>query len=93
LIPERTNCDTELLELNEFLRSNTIALITVEPKKLCMLTREMLYGHRWDVFNWLIMNGVKIPHDLLLDARHPRPGAQSPDQSAGAAIDKPIAGC
>jgi hypothetical protein len=44
--------------------------------------RESFRLNRFAVMNWLVMNGVKIPTELLDDRTHPEVGAQMPDELA-----------
>ena len=39
--------------------------------------------HRFQVFSWLMLNGVAIPARLLDDRVHPEPGDQMPDETHG----------
>jgi hypothetical protein len=34
------------------------------------------------VINWLVMNGIKIPVELIDDRTHPEVGHQFPDQGS-----------
>ena len=42
--------------------------------------RDVMRLHRFQVFNWLMANGVAIPAVLLDDRTHPLPGDQRPDR-------------
>jgi hypothetical protein len=41
--------------------------------------REILRLHRFTVLNWLMMQGVSIPMNLLSDQTHPKVGSMLPD--------------
>ena len=42
--------------------------------------RSCMFWHRFQVMNWLMANGVKIPIELLSDQTHQPVGQQYPDQ-------------
>ena len=42
--------------------------------------RSCMFWHRFQVMNWLMANGVKIPLELLSDQAHQPVGQQYPDQ-------------
>jgi hypothetical protein len=73
--------DSRMLELKEFLYSSTEARAgrVKEPDRITRL-RELLWIHRFDVLTWLMQQGVAIPVQLVADATHARPGAQSVDK-------------
>lgn len=77
------------VELQEYLFSETLAKVAIrcsqddEPGKWDELrkhTREDFRWQRFAVMNWLIMNGVSIPAELLTDQAHPPVGQQYPDR-------------
>lgn len=78
------------MEMQEYLFANTSAefAIRCEKEKVNVAdidkardhVREMLRFHRFTVINWLMVNGVKIPVELLSDQTHPGVGFQTPDQ-------------
>jgi len=48
--------------------------------KLIKNIRESFRLQRFAVINWLLMNGVSIPPELLSDEAHPTVGNQYPDK-------------
>lgn len=55
-------------------------LRTVEAmRRIVVHVRETLRLGRFNVFNWLMMNGVGLPMVCVADATHPEVGAQAPD--------------
>lgn len=79
------------VEMQEFLFASTstqYAIKTVaeqhnvpEWDKVRDHIRGALRLHRFMVTNWLMLNGVKIPADLLADQAHPEVGQQMPDRN------------
>lgn len=79
------------VELQEYLFSFTAAQYAkrVAAEKHNVPDTEKIANHirgafrlnRFAVMNWLMMNGVKIPIELLDDRNHPEVGAQMPDKN------------
>ena len=72
----------EILEMEEFCfaHTSTDAAQRITPEELQAHLRENLRMHRFFVFNWLILNGVSLPVDLVADSLHAPVGQQQPDQ-------------
>lgn len=79
------------VELQEFLFSQTAARYALriyaeaQPGedvlgKVGNHIRGSLRLNRFATMNWLMMNGVTIPPELLDDRTHPEVGRQAPDQ-------------
>jgi len=78
------------VELQEFLFASASATFAaqleqqkhnvVEWDKLRDHIRGAMRIHRFTVINWLMMQGVKIPVELLDDKQHPEVGQQMPDR-------------
>lgn len=68
------------LELQEYLFAANIPNADAHSIKA---TRDCFYFHRFQVMNWLLMNGVSIPAHLLSDQAHPRIGLQTVDAENG----------
>ena len=74
----------EGVELQEFCFSETSAQFAVrkmeergnviDTDSIRAHIRGALRLHRFTVMNWLMMNGVKIPIELLADQNHPEVG-------------------
>lgn len=74
------NTGPSLLELKEYCFAHTEAGIRRPSEDREKHIRELLWIHRFDVFTWLMSNGVALPVELIGDKAHPRPGGQSVDQ-------------
>lgn len=73
--------EPRLLELKEFCVASTTSQNprgTAEVR--CKTLREILWMHRFDVYTYLMSQGVAIPPNVLCDEANPRPGDQSPDK-------------
>ncbi len=68
------------LELQEYLFA---ANLPNADKQLIANARSCFYYHRFQVMNWLMMNGVSIPSQILSDQTHPIVGTQSVDAENG----------
>lgn len=78
------------LEVQEFLFAATAAQVAMNCEEVIhnvtdyepvvAHVRAVLRFQRFNVMNWLMMNGVKIPDELLSDQTHPEPGSQYVDQ-------------
>lgn len=80
------------VELHEFLFSQTAARYAQRTLpvhgddsdaalgKVADHFRGALRLNRFAIMNWLMMNGVKIPVELLDDRTHPEVGSQAPDR-------------
>lgn len=68
---------TAPMEVQEFLFAETAA--KVDAAELARHVRSALYFHRFQVMNWLMLNGVAIPIHLMHDQMHPTVGNQFPD--------------
>lgn len=68
------------LEVQEYLFAANIPGATPETIKAM---RECFYFHRFQVMNWLLMNGVSLPAHLISDQTHPRIGLQTVDAENG----------
>ena len=86
---DKPTMPVDAIEMEEFLFSGTIVQVAQNCKheeidvqdwgKLKTYTRESFRFHRFAVMNWLLMNGVSIPAELLSDQMHMEVGAQMPD--------------
>lgn len=45
--------------------------------------RNLFWLNRFNVFNWLMLNGVEIPASLMVETMHPEVGKQTPDKEVG----------
>lgn len=77
-----------MVEMNEYLMATTLAEVKVFPndpeaaKSLAKEIRELMWWNRFFLFNWLMLNGVALPAELMADSLHKRVGNQVPDQPA-----------
>lgn len=69
------------VEMQEYLvAANLVAGITNQnDEQRLQNLRECFRFQRFAVMNWLMINGISIPFDLLSDQTHPKPGNQLPD--------------
>lgn len=80
----------ENVEMTEYLFSNTAANFATfgldDDDRSIMIekARNHIRGafrlHRFVFMNWLLMNGVKLPVEVMDDRTHPEVGDQRPDQ-------------
>lgn len=80
------------VELQEYLFAETLAKVAANCEsekhnvtdwsKLKKEIRESFRYQRFGVMNWLLMNGVSIPAELMSDQAHKPVGQQMPDQSS-----------
>lgn len=80
------------VEMQEYLFAETLAKVAAKCESergnvidwddLKRNIRESFRFQRFAVMNWLLMNGVSIPAELLSDQAHKPVGQQFPDQSA-----------
>jgi hypothetical protein len=71
------------VELQEYLFADAAAGLTrdgISNSDLRWEIRSAFRLQRFAVMNWLLMNGVTIPGDLLSDQAHPPVGRQWPDE-------------
>lgn len=79
------------VEMTEYLFANTLTRVAakcvedkhnvIDWKPLVDQIRGSMRMDRFNVLNWLRMNGVEIPVELMSDQMHPVVGEQYPDQS------------
>ena len=70
------------IEMQEYLFSHSLGIQSesLETSELRKEIRKCFRFQRFAVMNWLLMNGVSIPADLLTDDTHPKVGEQFPDK-------------
>lgn len=86
---DKVSMPVSAVEMQEYLFSETLAKIAYKCERekhnvtdwstLKRETRESFRFHRFAVMNWLMMNGVSIPAELLSDQAHKPVGQQMPD--------------
>lgn len=79
------------IELQEYLFAESLAKVAgncqheshnvVDWADLKRQTRQSFRLQRFAVMNWLLMNGVSIPAELLTDEAHPPVDEQYPDRT------------
>jgi len=78
------------VELQEYLFAQTLLNVAskceaekrnvTDYRELAIEIRKSFRYQRFAVINWLLMNGVSIPAELLTDQTHPQVGNQFPDK-------------